>query len=664
MPSGAITFSDVLNKRLLVVPDYQRPYAWEEPQLRDLWDDLDLMGDGAKHYTGTLVLKDKATEHETDSGEALVECDVVDGQQRATTCLILIDRLRRAFERLAADGVEAAADRAAVLQRTYGLVAMGGQSRARLRLGEDFNDYWSKCVLADNQQSSAQLSAAERRLSEAASFFSKRIQELMDGESKDEAFARLKELQRRVTNGLRFLVYEVEPESHAGEIFETLNGRGRDLTELDKIKNYLLFLAESLPTQKKLTLVTEINRGWSRVHEHLAVTSANEDLLLRAHWLATKDPYVRNWKGSPTVKGHFQRDKFVPSTSRLKPRTNNGPDHDALQQELVTTVLDYVDGLQKCALFTAEFLAPGAPYQAFGDTAASARGAAGGLRRTGITAVFRPLLFATRLAHPSDGAAYTRIAEACERYAARVFIMAQRRSNAGQAALYSLAHELYAQGKTVDDVIAKIDDLAWYYADDQTVRASLAPHVNWYVRSGHKYVLYEYELSKSVRRNDVADFETYTAGSKRARTTEHVLPQNPDWTSSDWSAFTKEQHELLVNGLANLALTDDNSSYGRKPFIAKKGHLGKGTPCYAESRLVQERELATVAEWTPDTMERRREELMEWALARWKIDRPADESAAPLDSDVEEDDGAEDIEDAQPATTETGPHDEEMLSTP
>ena len=38
------TLTAVLADRLLEVPDYQRPYAWERKQLEDLWEDLDLDG--------------------------------------------------------------------------------------------------------------------------------------------------------------------------------------------------------------------------------------------------------------------------------------------------------------------------------------------------------------------------------------------------------------------------------------------------------------------------------------------------------------------------------------------------------------------------------------------------------------------------------------------
>jgi uncharacterized protein with ParB-like and HNH nuclease domain len=102
----------VVNERLLAVPDYQRPYAWGSKQLSDLWEDLDLLGPGGSHYAGTLVLRDAPGPNgvltsEEDDGTVLPHVQVVDGQQRLTTCLLLLDRIRRLLESLA-DDVEGA----------------------------------------------------------------------------------------------------------------------------------------------------------------------------------------------------------------------------------------------------------------------------------------------------------------------------------------------------------------------------------------------------------------------------------------------------------------------------------------------------------------------------------------------------------------------------
>lgn len=42
--SQEVRLPQVVSDRLLIVADYQRPYAWGEKQWHDLWEDLDLLG--------------------------------------------------------------------------------------------------------------------------------------------------------------------------------------------------------------------------------------------------------------------------------------------------------------------------------------------------------------------------------------------------------------------------------------------------------------------------------------------------------------------------------------------------------------------------------------------------------------------------------------------
>ena len=67
------------------IPDYQRPFAWENDNFTDLVDDLTGAQSDQQYFLGTLVL------HKTDNKNNF---DVVDGQQRLTTLLILIACLR------------------------------------------------------------------------------------------------------------------------------------------------------------------------------------------------------------------------------------------------------------------------------------------------------------------------------------------------------------------------------------------------------------------------------------------------------------------------------------------------------------------------------------------------------------------------------------------
>jgi hypothetical protein len=57
VPNEHESLTKAMEEKTFVVADYQRPYAWTEEQLSDLWGDRDLLGTG-EHYAGTLVLRE------------------------------------------------------------------------------------------------------------------------------------------------------------------------------------------------------------------------------------------------------------------------------------------------------------------------------------------------------------------------------------------------------------------------------------------------------------------------------------------------------------------------------------------------------------------------------------------------------------------------------
>src|SRR5579884_342943 len=81
-----------VQKKQLVIPPYQRPYAWEEEHFRELTEDLSNSGMG-DHFMGTLVLN---TEDE-------MQPVVIDGQQRVTTIMLLLGAIRDTLHELAND---------------------------------------------------------------------------------------------------------------------------------------------------------------------------------------------------------------------------------------------------------------------------------------------------------------------------------------------------------------------------------------------------------------------------------------------------------------------------------------------------------------------------------------------------------------------------------
>ncbi len=78
-----------------------------------------------------------------------------------------------------------------------------------------------------------------------------------------------------------------------------------------------------------------------------------------------------------------------------------------------------------------------------------------------------------------------------------------------------------------------------------------------------------------------------------------------------------------------------------KPFPDKKGEAGSDKPGYANSLLVQEKDLAAVAEWTPHAIQDRRDRLVEWALVRWAINE--DVPIIEVDEEEDEPEGLETV---------------------
>ena len=181
---------------------------------------------------------------------------------------------------------------------------------------------------------------------------------------------------------------------------------------------------------------------------------------------------------------------------------------------------------------------------------------------------------------------------------------------------------------------------------------------NWYVRRGHKYFFYEYELSIKPHGQELEPLSFFTESRQEQRTTEHILPQHPKTGDKCWwQVFTEEEHVSLLHSLGNLVLTYDNSVYGNKCFSAKRGKpLGPGVPvikCYAQAALRQEQLLTQYKKWTPETIKMRQKELTDWALRRWAVASPG---AAMVTEDIDIEAEGSDEDELALATDFESPH--------
>lgn len=87
--SDKILIKDVF-KRWFRVPEYQRPYVWEKEEVADLLDDIAVAqqsSPASQYFLGSIVFQ--THDRQDAGGHAYQEHDLLDGQQRLTTCLLL-----------------------------------------------------------------------------------------------------------------------------------------------------------------------------------------------------------------------------------------------------------------------------------------------------------------------------------------------------------------------------------------------------------------------------------------------------------------------------------------------------------------------------------------------------------------------------------------------
>ncbi len=168
-PSSTVSFDELLSSRLLDVPDYQRGYAWEEEQLGEFWEDLELLEPGRRHYTGTVVLRDTGKTAQDEAREVPLDLfDVVDGQQRLTTCTLLLDRAYDSLETLQDNDVSSS-------RRRLITTVVLGTKRPKLQLGADLQKYWYRVILEGQPLVDGAQLAAQRRLAQAAEFIDEKL---------------------------------------------------------------------------------------------------------------------------------------------------------------------------------------------------------------------------------------------------------------------------------------------------------------------------------------------------------------------------------------------------------------------------------------------------------------------------------------------------------
>lgn len=609
MEKNVYSIEEIFAGKIFNVPDYQRGYTWEKIHCEDLLDDLDLLPEKFNHYTGTIVLHSNKQEIIDSEGSKFIGHDLVDGQQRITTIVILLQTLQSFIQTN-----PKYQDLTAGITKKFLFAARLSDNNPfyKLTLNEDCKEFFKTDILGQPGVTGAKIKSHQLLLVAKTTFndYLKSKQEEL-GERFDKWII---DYYNKITQRLKLGIYKVDDATEVGVIFEVMNNRGKNLTELEKVKNYLFYLVSKINLQTRNELTALINKTWSNIYQRFM--SANlgadsENQLLRAHWLMYSNHNKRDWSGSKSIKAKFN----------LKSYHNRDLD-------LLNDLTNYVQSLNEGSIAYADLEKPERTdaFNAYSneDERRSVIFHSAKLLRTKTVASFRPFLIACRLKYPNNALYYLELIQLIEKFAFRVYNMEHKRADTGQTTIFKIAFELY--NNTIDFEISlrqfksllkgyssqKTFDKFWTFDPDDN---------NWYKWGGTlKYFLYEYEEFRA-KGNPLAVTWSYFTEKKLENSIEHILPQTSEGIDNYWpQRFKPDEIKILIHDLGNLCLTFNNSSYKNFGFDRKRGTPNQEKPCYAKSSLNQERELTKYKEWTPYTIEKRRNILFDWAKDRWFVD--------------------------------------------
>ncbi len=623
------SLTEIFNEKFFRIPDFQRGFSWGINQLEDFWEDLmNLKGDKI-HYTGLLTVEPVSKSSIKDQEKwqddlwlfdrELRAYYLIDGQQRLTTSIILINEILNLFKD--DEGINFKEKYYWVnkfLFQTYGenyKSYIFGYER------DNPSDEYFKTKILEQESSTAdkvpEQTLYTSNLKNAKVFFQQKLDKLEKAEIED--------IFKKVTAKLKFNFYEIDDELDIYVTFETMNNRGKPLSNLELLKNRLIYLSTLLDinNETRRRLRKDINETWKTIYEFLGKNKDNpmdDDEFLRNHWIM----YFKYDRKESASYAKFLLNKKFTAKNAVKRKIE------------IKDINEYIYSLSKSVkswfyLFNAEF----SEYQ--DETKEWLQK----LNRLGMSA-FPPLFMAAMTKCKEEE--FLSLLKSAERFIFLVFRMSQRASNTKNSYFYRLANSFYfgKDGETIYSTIKKIDletqgesgegeDYVYYgwfdlekfknYVKDQYEKGE-----GFYSWNGLRYFLFEYELylQDKAKGNQKVNWYDFNK-RKKDDTIEHIYPQNPKdncWTSV-FNKYSKKERKILLNSLGNLVLLDQskNSEFQNKCFDFKKKHINKkGNEVGFFNGSYSEIEVSSYLNWTPEEIESRGEKMFLFLAERWGID--------------------------------------------
>lgn len=541
------------SQRRLIIPVYQRNYDWKKANCEQLYNDLvEVVRQGKQtHFFGSIVSNALGRD----------EIELIDGQQRITTVSLILIAIVNAIK-----NGDVVPNDPVLGERILGeyIIDKYHKTERKVRL-KPFRD---DCEAFDNliYKSEDNYIANSKVTINYRYFYDRIVKEGLI--SVDDLFDAIDKLQ----------IIDIQLQPDKGDdpqlIFESLNSTGLDLTEADKIRNFVL-MGFKPDEQERL-----YDSYWNKI-EKLS--------------LQELDSFIRHYL--TVVTGVIPNIKNIYSAFKLYAKQIN--DIESILQDMLQYARAY-NKILTCAV---------------GSTCANTT-----LKRLNLleVTVAHPFLMAYLVYAEENQLPVSEtetILSILENMIFRRFIcdLPANVFNKIFAILHKQVIKLKRDSDTYSSVLTYIllnRKAAVLFPNNEDFVSSLSKKNIYSMRSRSKQYLFErLENGNSKEINDIVGYM-----ESNSLSIEHIMPQTltTAWREALGKNF-EAIHEQWLHTIANLTLTGYNANYSNRPFAEKKT-MENG---FIQSGLRLNKYIAQFDQWTEKELKERSKHIENMALEIW-----------------------------------------------
>lgn len=534
------------------IPIYQRIYSWTENECERLWDDIMTTGSRniPSHFIGSIMYIEKGLYHVSSSEPLLV----IDGQQRLTTVSLLLEALARKIgDNEIIDGFSKRKIKEYYLTNSL----EKGDRKYKLLLSQNDRDTYISIIEQKEYPKEYSL-----RIKSIFEYFKDKINALPEDEIKNLCIGLLK----------LFIVDISLDRDHDNPqlIFESMNSTGKDLTQADLIRNFMLMRLD-VDTQKRL-----YEDYWHPMEVEFGQQAYTTyfDSFMR-HYLTMKTGTI------PRIDEVYEEFK--------KYFFNQKIDNEKALKEL-----------KKYAVYFCAMALDKEEEKELKESFSDLRDL-----KVDVSYPFLLELYNDYKENILSKENFIEIIRLIESYVFRRAICGIPTNSLNKT--FASFSKSIRKEKYLESVKAHFNLMTSYrrFPNDEEFATELR-YRDLYNFRNRSYWLRRLENYNRKERVNVNEY-----------TIEHILPQNTNlnqrWIQAlghDWQKI----QERYVHTLGNLTLTGYNSEYSDKFFTEKRDMKGG----FKESPLKLNRELANLDKWNEETILKRAENLSREALKVWK----------------------------------------------